>query len=112
MDTSRYMDKQITQHSKSQPFNFLDDDDEQEEEEENGDHGFEFNTFRSLSKSHNKVLDGTNLRVSFLSCIISCYYICFVWLQGIGIGLCIEIMRYNMIIHVGRVTKYMIYITP
>jgi hypothetical protein len=45
----------------------LDDDDEQEEEEENGDHGFEFNTFRSLSKSHNKVLDGTNLRVSFLS---------------------------------------------
>ncbi|KAI5562734.1 hypothetical protein BDE02_15G070200 [Populus trichocarpa] len=63
MDTSRYMDKQITQLSKSQPFNFLDDDDEQEEEEENGDHGFEFNTFRSLSKSHNKVLDGTNLRV-------------------------------------------------
>jgi hypothetical protein len=61
------MDKQITQLSKSQPFNFLDDDDEQEEEEENGDHGFEFNTFRSLSKSHNKVLDGTNLRVSFLS---------------------------------------------
>ncbi|XP_061953650.1 uncharacterized protein LOC133676094 isoform X2 [Populus nigra] len=63
MDTSRYMDKQITQLSKSQPFNFLDDDDEQEEEEENGDHGFEFSTFRSLSKSHNKVLDGTNLRV-------------------------------------------------
>jgi hypothetical protein len=26
------------------------------------------------------------------------------------IGLCIEIMRYNMIIHVGRVTKHMIYI--
>ncbi|KAL9375380.1 hypothetical protein Peur_032259 [Populus x canadensis] len=72
MDTSRYMDKQITQLSKSQPFNFLDDDDEQEEEEENGDHGFEFNTFRSLSKSHNKVLDETNLRGwSSMDCIDS-----------------------------------------
>ncbi|XP_011046206.1 PREDICTED: uncharacterized protein LOC105140870 [Populus euphratica] len=67
MDTSRYMDKQITQLSKSQPFNFLDDDDEQEE---NGDHGFEFNTSRSLSKSHNKVLDETNLRGwSSMDCI-------------------------------------------
>ncbi|CAK7322932.1 unnamed protein product [Dovyalis caffra] len=62
MDASRYMDKQITELSKSQSLNFLDSDNKEEEEEEDGDHGFEFNTVRSLSQSDNKFLDGTNLR--------------------------------------------------
>ncbi|XP_011047827.1 PREDICTED: arginine-glutamic acid dipeptide repeats protein-like isoform X2 [Populus euphratica] len=59
MDTSKYMDKQITELSQSQSLNFLGDDDKQEVKD--GDHGFEFNTVCSLSQSHNKYLAGTSL---------------------------------------------------
>lgn len=62
MDTSRYMDKQITELSNSQSLNFLGDDDKQEVLD--GDHGFEFSTVRSL---HNKDGEGTSLTVPFLS---------------------------------------------
>jgi len=65
MDTSKYMDKQITELSQSQSLNFMGDDDKQEVQD--GDHGFEFDTVRSLSQSHNKDLDGTSLTVPFLS---------------------------------------------
>ncbi|KAG6753111.1 hypothetical protein POTOM_043155 [Populus tomentosa] len=59
MDTSKYMDKQITELSQSQSLNFLGDDDKQEVKD--GDHGFEFNTVRSLSQSLNEDLDETSL---------------------------------------------------
>uniref|UniRef100_A0A6N2MHV8 DUF1421 domain-containing protein n=1 Tax=Salix viminalis TaxID=40686 RepID=A0A6N2MHV8_SALVM len=67
MDTSRYMDKQITELSNSQSLNFLGDDDKQEVLD--GDHGFEFNTVRSL---HNKDCEGTSLTDwSSMECIDS-----------------------------------------
>lgn len=65
MDTSKYMDKQITKLSQSQSLNFLGDDDKQEVED--GDHGFEFNTVRSLSQSLREDLDETSFTVPFLS---------------------------------------------
>ncbi|KAB5532031.1 hypothetical protein DKX38_018701 [Salix brachista] len=67
MDTSRYMDKQITELSNSQSLNFLGDDDKQEVLD--GDHGFEFSTVRSL---HNKDGEGTSLTDwSSMECIDS-----------------------------------------
>ncbi|KAJ6888709.1 hypothetical protein NC652_029715 [Populus alba x Populus x berolinensis] len=73
MNTSKYMDKQITELSQSQSLNFLGDDDKQEIQD--GDHGFEFKTVRSLSQSLNEDLDETSFTGwSFMDPIDSAKY--------------------------------------
>lgn len=64
MNSSKYMDKQITDLSKTPIRTFLDDEDDDEEEEDHLDQGFDFYPIRSVH-SHAKIPDGIHLSVSF-----------------------------------------------